>query len=89
VLEVHDAFRPAVAGTVALEAAGGVATAGPTSDTPDLVCDVRAIGPALFGGATWRELWWAGAVREIREGAVATADAMFATSVPPWTPLDF
>ena len=46
-------------------------------------------GPALFGGATWRELWSAGAVQERREGAVATADAMFATTVPPWTPLPF
>jgi predicted acetyltransferase len=89
VIEVNDVVRPATAATVALEVAGGVGVAAPTTDEPDLVCEVRAIGPVLFGGATWREQRWAGVVEERREGAVARADTMFATPVPPWTPLDF
>jgi predicted acetyltransferase len=84
VLEVEDAFRPATAGRYALEVAGGDGSCERTEAEPDLACDVAALGAAYLGGPSFRQLARAHQVRELVPGALARADAMFASDPAPW-----
>jgi hypothetical protein len=52
--------------------------------TPDVVVDVSTLSTAWLGGVPWSTLAAAGWVEERTAGAVARADAMFAS-----TPLPF
>jgi predicted acetyltransferase len=88
-VEVHDAFVPDNDGTWELAVADGTAIVTRTSSAPDLSCDAKALGSLYLGGTTWDELARAGAVRERRDGALARADAMFASQPAPWAPLHF
>jgi predicted acetyltransferase len=82
VVEVADAFCPWNAGCwrVGKE---GVERSG---HTPDLRCDVTALGSVYLGGFTWAQLARALRVEEVRAGAVARADALFRTDRVPWCP---
>ena len=83
VFEVEDSFLPENAGRWRL--AGGKAER--TEDEADLALDVGELGSAYLGGFTFGELVRAGAVRELREGGAARADAVFLTASPkPWCP---
>jgi len=53
--------------------------------TPDLTCPHAALGAVVLGGNTWATLSEAGEVDEHLPGALARADAMFATAPAPAT----
>ena len=53
---------------------------------PQLRCDVSALGAVYLGGFSFSELVRGGRVEELRRGAAARADAMFASSRAPWCP---
>jgi predicted acetyltransferase len=82
VLDVRDSFCPWNEGHWAVK--GG--SAEKTGDEADLRLGVDALGSAYLGGFTFAELAWAGRVEELREGALARADAIFRTSRHPWCP---
>jgi predicted acetyltransferase len=82
VIEVADDFCAWNAGRWRVGPAG----AERTSADPDLACDVTALGSAYLGGFTFSQLARAGRVGERRAGALARADALFATDRSPWCP---
>ncbi len=57
-----------------------------SSAAPQLRCDVSALGAVYLGGFSFAELVRGGRVEELRRGAAARADAMFASSRAPWCP---
>ena len=63
--------------------AGGVER---TDAPPELSCDVTALGSVYLGGFTWAQLGRALRVAELRQGALARADALFRADVAPWCP---
>jgi predicted acetyltransferase len=79
VLEVSDAFCPWNHGRYALD--GSKTTAG-----PDLRLSVDALGCVYLGGFTFADLLRAGRLEEVKDGAVARADALFRTDRAPWCP---
>jgi len=83
VIAVHDAMRPGgtADGVFAIEGGPDGASVVPTHDAPDLTCEVATLSTAWLGGVRWSVLASAGWVDEHTPGALATADAMFA-SVP-------
>lgn len=82
VVEVADALCPWNAGRWRIGAGG----AEPTRAEADLRCDVTALGAVYLGGFTWTQLAAALHVEEARSGAIATASALFRTTVSPWCP---
>jgi predicted acetyltransferase len=82
VLDVRDEFCDWNAWHWQLE--GGKAVR--TDAEADLALDVADLGSVYLGGFTFRELRNAGRVEELRERALAQADALFRTDVPPWCP---
>jgi predicted acetyltransferase len=92
--EVVDDFLPDVSGRFALEAEAGsegsaTAICRPTSAGPDLALEVADLGAVYLGGVRFRALADAGRVRELTPGAVARADALFATPYAPFCGTDF
>ena len=57
-----------------------------TAAEPDLALDVSALGSALLGAVPLTQLHQALRVEELRAGAVARADALFAWRPLPWCP---
>ena len=57
-----------------------------TTASAQLRCDVAALGSAYLGGFSFSELVRGGRVEELRRGAAARADAMFASNRAPWCP---
>jgi predicted acetyltransferase len=57
-----------------------------TKAEPDLRLGVDMLGSVYLGGFTFAELGWAGRVEELREGALARADALFRSDRHPWCP---
>jgi predicted acetyltransferase len=82
VVDVIDEFCPWNAGTWRI--AGGRAKR--ASSAPQLRCDVTALGSVYLGGFSFSQLVRAGRVEELRRGAAARGDAMFASSRAPWCP---
>ena len=58
----------------------------PTDDAADLALDVRDLGAAYLGGTSLRSLAAAGRVRELKPGALASADRAFRAPREPWCP---
>lgn len=83
--EVADAFGSWNEGVWTLE--GGVARR--SRRAVDLRLDVTALGATYLGGFSFAQLARAGLVEEVRRGAAARADAMFATDRAPWCPENF
>ncbi len=83
VLEVHDPLGLAQ-GRVVVEGGPDGATCSPSSEAPDLVVPVDALGSVLLGGVSPTSLLLAGRLAECRDGAAARADTMFRTSRAPW-----
>jgi predicted acetyltransferase len=90
---VSDAFLPELAGRYTLEGApDGAACA--RSDVgsdhgADLALDVAALGAVYLGGVSFSTLAQAGLIREETPGALARADALFATFPAPFRTTDF
>ncbi len=82
VLDVVDAFCPWNEGRWRL--ADGVAKRSKAS--AQLRCDVTALGSVYLGGFTFEQLVRGGRVEELRRGAAARADAIFASGRAPWCP---
>jgi predicted acetyltransferase len=57
-----------------------------TTASPQLRCHVAALGSVYLGGFSFSELVRGGRVEEVRRGAAARADAMFASNRAPWCP---
>lgn len=57
-----------------------------TDEAADLALDAADLASPYLGGFTFRELLWAGRLEELREGAVARADALFRSDRAPWCP---
>ena len=95
VFEIADAFLPENSGRYALETEGtdtesaAAATCGRTEAAPDLALEVADLGAAYLGGVRFRSLADAGRVRELVPGAVARADALFATALAPYCGTNF
>lgn len=82
VFDVTDGFCSWNKGRWKLE--GGEAKK--TRSTADLACDVSVLGSVYLGGFTFEQLVQGGRVLELAPGAIARADAMFATARAPWCP---
>jgi predicted acetyltransferase len=57
-----------------------------TDAEPDLALDVSALGAAYLGAVSFTQLREALRVEELRQGALARADALFAWRPLPWCP---
>jgi predicted acetyltransferase len=79
VLEVTDAFCPWNEGRWTCRGER-------TEAKPELRLDVRELGSVYLGGFTFAQLARARRVEELVPGAVARADALFATDRAPWCP---
>jgi predicted acetyltransferase len=55
-----------------------------TEEEPDLALDVSALGSAYLGAVSFTQLREGLRVQELREGAVALADALFSWRPLPW-----
>ena len=87
VVRVDDAFCDWNSGTYALEGGPDGSECSPTTESPDLVMAASELGSVYLGGVKPSILARAGRVEERTPGALARADAMFATDRQPWTPL--
>jgi predicted acetyltransferase len=85
VLAVDDPSRRggAADGTFALDGGPDGATVTRVDTEPDLSCGIDALSTAWLGGVRWSGLGAAGWVQERTPGALATADAMFASTPLP------
>ena len=82
VFDVVDDFCPWNEGRWRL--ADGVAK--PSQASAQLRLDVSALGSVYLGGFTFEQLVRGGRAEELRRGAAARADALFATRRAPWCP---
>ena len=87
VFEVTDEDVPSNAGrwrlTVGADGAGSLVAAS-AAEAADLPLDIRDLASVYLGAYRFGDLASAGRVRECRPGAIADADALFATSTAPW-----
>ena len=82
VLDVVDEFCPWNAGRWRVSSRG----AKRTTSAPQLRLDVSTLGSTYLGGFTFSELVRGGRIEELRRGAAARADAIFASERAPWCP---
>jgi predicted acetyltransferase len=80
VLEVADAFFPENAGRYRVGPGGCERT----DADADVALDVTGLGSVYLGGFSFADLQRGLRARELREGGVARADALFRTGVQPW-----
>lgn len=83
VLAVSDSEIAENAGAWRLVGSPDSARCDPTTDEPDLSCDIRALGSVYLGGTALVSLAAAGLVTEHRPGALARAAAAFGWHTPP------
>jgi predicted acetyltransferase len=88
-LEIHDDFCPWNQGRFELEGGPVGAQCRRSEATPDLELNAADLAAAYLGGNRFRLLADAGRIKERRPGALARADAMFATDRVPWCPSHF
>jgi predicted acetyltransferase len=89
VLEVSDDACPWNDGRWSLSVEAGMPIVEPTTDAPDVACDITDVGAAYLGGLSFTLLGDAGRVRELQPGAIARADGLFRTPRAPWCPRVF
>ena len=82
VLDVLDEFCPWNTGLWRVSSRG----AKRTTSAPQLRLDVSTLASTFLGGFTFSELVRGGRIQELRRGAAARADAMFASERAPWCP---
>lgn len=87
--ELRDSFRPANAGDYELRVAEGRGEAIRSDAPPDLALDIADLGAIYLGGVRPSVLARAGRIEERTPGAIARADALFATDRAPWCPQFF
>ncbi|TCB91591.1 GNAT family N-acetyltransferase [Micromonospora zingiberis] len=74
VVEVTDSLLPENTGRWRLQGGPKTASCVPATGPADLACDVSCLGELFLGGATPTALADTGRLRELRPGALATAD---------------
>ena len=89
VLHVRDRFCPWNDGHYELNGSPDGAQCSRCSGDADIELDVADLAATYLGGNRFRTLQQAGRLTESRRGAVAQADAMFATDRAPWCPSHF
>ena len=97
VMDLTDEFCPENAGRWQLTVPGGDGAAEVTrwirrpacGAAPDLELDISDLAAVYLGAFRFGDLAAAGRVRECRPGALADADALFATSTVPWNSTPF
>lgn len=89
VLDVRDGVCPWNHRRWELEASDAGATCSATGRPADLVVEVADLAAVYLGGNRLGTLAEAGRVEEARPGALARADAMFASERTPWCPSHF
>jgi predicted acetyltransferase len=89
VLEVSDGFCPENSGRYELEGSPEGASCQRTSRRADVALGVADLGAIYLGGVRLDTLARAGRVRELRAGALARADQLFATDTAPYCDTDF
>ncbi|HET9673026.1 MAG TPA: GNAT family N-acetyltransferase [Actinomycetota bacterium] len=89
VFDVSDRFQPSNDGRYELVVERGVGRCERVETHPDLAGTVNVLGATYLGGVSFTQLGEASQVRELSEGALAVADAMFASSPAPWCPWAF
>jgi predicted acetyltransferase len=85
VLDLRDEFCPWNAGRWRVGRSGVERTDGEA----DLALDVADLASVYLGAFTFSRLAAAERVREVQDGALVRADALFRTSRPPYCPEDF
>jgi predicted acetyltransferase len=80
VLDVADRFIPELAGRYRVTAGG----TGRTEADPDISLDSTGLSSAYLGEFTFADLVRSSRAQELTRGAVARADALFATDTKPW-----
>jgi len=86
---LRDAFRPDNAGGYEFRVAEGRGAVTRSDAPPDLALDVSDLGAIYLGGVRPSILAHAGRIEERTPGALARADALFATERAPWCPQFF
>lgn len=76
-------------GRYLLDAGPDGAVCTPTTAGADLRLTQRTLAGSYLGGFTLRQLAIAGGVEELTAGALSRAEAMFATTLPPWNATGF
>lgn len=89
VLDVADPFRPAGGGRFRLDGGPDGACCSPTTDAADLALDVADLGALYLGGVAASTLAAARRVTEHTPGALARADALFASRPLPFSDTHF
>ncbi|HUH16902.1 MAG TPA: sterol carrier protein domain-containing protein, partial [Methylomirabilota bacterium] len=89
VIEVTDGFCAWNEGRWTLRVEDGVPVAEPSTDAPDVACDVTDLAAAYLGAFSFTQLADAARVSELAPGGLARADALFRTVRPPWCPRVF
>jgi predicted acetyltransferase len=89
VLEVADETCEWNDGRWALRVEDGVPFVEPSTDLPDLSCDVTDLAAVYLGAFTFAQLADATRVSELAPGGVMRADALFRTDRAPWCPRVF
>jgi len=82
VVELADAFCPWNAGRWRISPSGTERT----QAGAEIACDVMELGSVYLGGFTFLQLARAGRIEELRDGALARADALFTRDREPWCP---
>jgi predicted acetyltransferase len=89
VLRIRDAFCPWNDGRYELNGGPTNAACDRSTDDPDLELSAADLAAVYLGGNRFRTLHEAGRIQELHGGALARADAMFATDRTPWCPSHF
>ena len=89
VLQIDDPFLGAAHGRYLLEATPEGASCSRTRRAADLHMDVSVLASAYLGAVSYAGLAAAGRVIELRPGALAQADALFAVTRQPFCATDF
>lgn len=86
---VDDDLGGYAAGRYLLDADLDGASCAASTASADLALSQRALAASYLGGHTLRQQQIAGLIEELSPGALARADAMFATPTVPWNPTGF
>lgn len=89
VIEVADEVCEWNDGRWALRVEGGVPFVEPSTELPDVACDVTDLAAAYLGAFTFAQLADAARVTELTPGGIGRADALFRTDRAPWCPRVF
>jgi predicted acetyltransferase len=80
VIGISDPVLEANSGHYEISSAGVTRTDRPA----DITTNAAALARVYLGGARWWQLEWAGLARELKPGAVDSADELFATTEAPY-----